>query len=99
MGASGRPNVLHRTTSTLPTAGGKGTERQKKPAYQLIYASPGFLQWPLLVGDRALVATCPAKKRVRGPDLAVDAFSQEQSERAARVKRGDALRNGERHPP
>jgi hypothetical protein len=48
MGASRRPNVLHRATSTLPTAGGKGTERQGEPAYQLIYANPGFLQGLLL---------------------------------------------------
>ena len=49
MGASGRPNVLHRTTSTLPSAGGKGTERQGQPAYYLIYDIPDRLQGPTMI--------------------------------------------------
>ena len=44
MGASGRPTVLHWTTSASPPATGKGIRRQGEPAHSLRYAGPGLLQ-------------------------------------------------------
>jgi hypothetical protein len=61
MEASGRPTVLHWTASTLPPAGGKGTERQGQPAYLLIYAGPGFLQWLSLNGGSLRQITPPGR--------------------------------------
>ena len=62
-GHSGGPTHCIGPHPPLPQIGGKGTKRQGEPAYLLIYAVSGHLQWLSRVGGSLRCGAPPARAR------------------------------------